>query len=112
MVKMPAAEMASYGIRVNGYIPSVIDTDMNKGLIAERGDQLLKLIVLRDFGRAIEVAWIMAFLASDYARCITSATLEISGGKMCVQNPTRLGWTRSYARKSLLRSRAKTPPSD
>lgn len=89
MIKTLAAEMAPYGIRVNGYIPGVIDTDMNKGLIAERGDQLLKPIVLRDFGHAIDIAWAMAFLASDYARYITGATLEISGGKMCVQNPDK-----------------------
>ena len=40
MVRTLAAELAPYGIRVNGYIPGVIDTEMNQALIAERGDQL------------------------------------------------------------------------
>ena len=31
----------------------------------------------------------MAFLASDYARYITGTCLEISGGKMGVQNPSK-----------------------
>src|SRR5699024_10164349 len=41
MVRTLAAELAPYGIRVNGYIPGVIDTEMNQALIAERGEQLL-----------------------------------------------------------------------
>ena len=89
MIRTLAAEMAPYGIRVNGYIPGVIDTDMNKALIAERGEQLLAPIALRTFGHAIDVAWGMAFLASDYARYITGTSLEISGGKMGVQNPAK-----------------------
>lgn len=98
MVKTLAAEMAPYGIRVNGYIPGVIDTDLNKGPIAEKGEQLLAPISLRSFGHAIDVAWAMAFLASDYARYITGATLEISGGKMCVQNPDK-AWMDKEARE-------------
>lgn len=87
MVRTLAAELAPYGIRVNGYIPGVIDTEMNQALIAERGEQLLAPIALRTFGHAEDVAWAMAFLASDYARYITGTCLEISGGKMGVQNP-------------------------
>ena len=89
MVRTLAAELAPYGIRVNGYIPGVIDTEMNQALIAERGEQLLAPIALRTFGHAEDVAWAMAFLASDYARYITGTCLEISGGKMGVQNPSK-----------------------
>ena len=89
MVRTLAAELAPYGIRVNGYLPGVIDTEMNQALIAERGEQLLAPIALRTFGHAEDVAWAMAFLASDYARYITGTCLEISGGKMGVQNPSK-----------------------
>ena len=89
MIKTLAAEMAPYGIRVNGYIPGVIDTDMNRELIAEKGDQLLAPIALHTFGHAVDIAWAMAFLASGYARYITGTSLEISGGKMGVQNPDK-----------------------
>ena len=42
-------------------------------------------------------AWALAFLASDYARYITGTTLEISGGKMGVQNPAK-AWKDKEAR--------------
>lgn len=89
MVKTLAAEMAPYGIRVNGYIPGVINTEMNRARIAADGDALKSAIALQSFGEPIDVAWALAFLASDYARYITGTALEISGGKMGVQNPAR-----------------------
>ncbi len=89
MVKTLAAEMAPYGIRVNGYIPGVIDTDINHDRIARDGDSLKTPIALQTFGTSLDVAWALAFLASDFASYITGATLEISGGKMGVQNPAR-----------------------
>lgn len=87
MIKTLAAELAPYGIRVNGYIPGVIDTDMTHALTESNGAAMRDVIAMREFGQPIDVAWAMAFLASDYARYITGTTLEISGGKMGVQNP-------------------------
>lgn len=89
MVKTLAAELAPYGIRVNGYVPGVIDTDINHVRIQRHGDSLKTAIALQSFGTSMDVAWGMAFLASDYARYITGTLLEISGGKMGVQNPAR-----------------------
>ena len=53
------------------------------------GEHPLAPIALRTFGHAFDVAWGMAFLAADYARYITGTCLEISGGKMGVQNPAK-----------------------
>jgi len=92
MVKTLAAELAPYGIRVNGYIPGVIDTDMTRALTAANGEAMRSAIAMRSFGEPIDVAWAMAFLASGYARYITGTTLEITGGKMGVQNPGK-AWT-------------------
>lgn len=89
MVKTLAAEMAPYGIRVNGYIPGVINTEMNRERIAADAEPLRSAIALQSFGEPVDVAWALAFLASDYARYITGTALEISGGKMGVQNPAR-----------------------
>ncbi|MBE6990554.1 MAG: SDR family oxidoreductase [Ruminococcaceae bacterium] len=89
MTRTLAAELAPYGIRVNGYIPGVIDTEMNRERIARDGDTLKTPIAMQTFGEPIDVAWGLAFLASDYARYITGTLLEITGGKMGVQNPAR-----------------------
>lgn len=97
-VRTLAAELAPYGIRVNGYIPGVIDTDINHERIARDGDSLKTAIALQTFGTSMDVAWSMAFLASDYACYITGALLEISGGKMGVQNPLR-AWEDKETRK-------------
>lgn len=97
MVKTLAAEMAPYGIRVNGYVPGVIDTQMNRARIAAAGDALRSAIALQSFGEPVDVAWALAFLASDYARYITGTALEITGGKMGVQNPEK-AWQDKEAR--------------
>lgn len=97
MVNTLAAELAPYGIRVNGYIPGVIDTDMTHALTVSNGEAMKSAIAMQTFGEPMDVAWALAFLASDYARYITGTTLEISGGKMGVQNPAK-AWKDKEAR--------------
>ena len=89
MIKTLAAELAPYGIRVNGYIPGVINTDLTRPVISVNGEAMKQAIAMQDFGQPEDVAWALAFLASGYARYITGTTLEISGGKMGVQNPAK-----------------------
>lgn len=89
MVKTLAAELAPYDIRVNGYIPGVIDTDMNRQVIADNGRAMSSVIAMQRFGESSDIAYAAAFLASEYARYITGICLEVSGGKMGVQNPTK-----------------------
>ena len=62
---------------------------MNRERIAADAEPLRSAIALQSFGEPVDVAWALAFLASDYARYITGTALEISGGKMGVQNPAR-----------------------
>ncbi len=97
LIRTLAAEFAPYKIRVNGYVPGVIDTDINRDRIREDGDSLRPAIASQTFGMPEDVAWAAAFLASDYARYITGTTLEISGGKLCVQNPES-AWSEKEAR--------------
>lgn len=82
-----AAELAPSHIRVNGYIPGVIDTQMNTRRLAEQGPDTIGQIALRRAGAAQEVAAGIVFLASDAASYVTGAELEISGGKFAVQLP-------------------------
>lgn len=97
MIRSLAAELAPYGIRVNGYIPGVIDTDMTRQLTETNGEAMRAAIALQQFGKPEDVAYAAAFLASDYARYITGATLEVTGGKMGVQNPGK-AWTDKRSR--------------
>lgn len=87
LTKTLAAELAPYNIRVNGFIPGVIATGMTQGVIDAKGDSLVSQIALRRLGEPDDVAKAVAFLASDAAGYITGTFLEISGGKLCVQNP-------------------------
>lgn len=81
-----AAELAVYGIRVNAYSPGVIETAMTQGVIAARREGLVAQIPLHRLGTPEEVARAVVFLASEAASYMTGTHLEITGGKLCVQN--------------------------
>ena len=87
LTKTFAAELAPRGIRVNAYIPGVIATGMTADVISQKGDGLLSQIAIGRLGRPADVANAVVFLASDAAGYLTGMALEVSGGKLCVQNP-------------------------
>ena len=82
-----AAELAPFGIRVIAYAPGVVSTDMTAAVISANGQRLAEQSVLNRLAEPCDVANYLVFLASDAARCITGTSVEISGGKLCVQNP-------------------------
>lgn len=87
LTKTLAAELAPYRIRVNGYIPGVIETGMTAGVIDSKGKELVEAIALHRLGKPEDVANAVSFLASLEASYLTGTFIEISGGKLCVQNP-------------------------
>lgn len=87
LTKSMAGEWAPYGIRVNAYIPGLIRTEISAPNIEKMGDALLRDIPLHRVGEPEDLADSLLFLASDRSAYITGTTLEISGGKRCVQNP-------------------------
>lgn len=87
LTKTMAAEFAPYNIRVNGFIPGVIATGMTQGVIDAKSDELNQAIALHHLGKPSDVANAVTFLASEDASYITGTFLEVSGGKLCVQNP-------------------------
>lgn len=87
LTKTLAAELAPLNIRVNAYIPGVIETDLTKDIIKSSHDKLIEQLALHKIGTPLDVANGIVFLASDAAQYITGTYLEISGGKFCVQNP-------------------------
>lgn len=87
LTKTLAAELAPRGIRVNGFIPGVIETGMTKGVIDSKKEELESAIALHKLGKPEDVANAVSFLASEEASYLTGTFIEVSGGKLCVQNP-------------------------
>ena len=81
MTRGLARTYAAAAIRVNAVAPGLVDTAMLRDDLAD--DVLQGLVAQVPLGRmatAEEVAPAVVFLASDHARYITGATLNISGG--------------------------------
>ncbi|MDR1536357.1 MAG: 3-oxoacyl-ACP reductase FabG [Planctomycetota bacterium] len=80
LTKSLARETGQRGITVNCVSPGFIDTDFIRDLPAERIDRYEKMIPLKRFGQAEEVARAILFLSSRESGYITGATLEVTGG--------------------------------
>jgi len=89
LTKVLAGELGPWGITANCYAPGMLPTEMNHfgELPAERQDRLLDMLSLRRWGEAEDVARLVTFLASDAASYITGALIDISGGKLSIQQP-------------------------
>jgi len=75
--KSLAMEIGKKKITVNAVAPGIIKTDMTKELDEQ---EMKKLVPLNRFGTAQEVAYTVAFLASEKASYITGETISINGG--------------------------------
>jgi 3-oxoacyl-[acyl-carrier protein] reductase len=80
LTRCAATELARFGIRVNAVAPGMLVTEMSQRARRRIGDRLLKLIPMRTFGTAEDVAQLVIFLASDESRYITGEVLNVKGG--------------------------------
>ena len=74
-----ARDLGPRGITVNNIQPGPVDTDMNpaQGPFAE---SLMKYLAVGRYGKAEEVAAMVAYLAGPEAAYVTGANLKIDGG--------------------------------
>lgn len=75
LAKSLASDLATSGITSNALAPTLIDTEMIASLT-----HLKDHIPVGRFGRPIEVAALVAFLASEEAGYITGEVVDINGG--------------------------------
>lgn len=83
--KAVAKQMAPYGITANAVAPGLIDTDITVGLVDDetrrRGqERAIASTLVGRIGRAEEVAFLIAYLASERAGYITGEEVDINGG--------------------------------
>ncbi len=80
MTRAMARELGSRNITVNCVAPGFIETDMTRALSADQTAGLLGQIPLGRLGAPADIAYAVAFLASDQAEYITGTTLHVNGG--------------------------------
>lgn len=80
--KALAREVGSRGITVNAVAPGFVPTALTDVLPEELKQSMLKLIPLARWGKPEEIAYAVAFLASDEAAYITGQVLSVDGGMM------------------------------
>ncbi len=78
--KSLAKEIGPRHITVNAVAPGFVETGLTKDLPADLKEAALKATPLGRWGTAEEVAYAVAFLASDEAAFITGQTLSVDGG--------------------------------
>lgn len=80
--KALAREVASRQITVNAVAPGFVPTSLTEDLPEELKQWMLNVTPLGRMGKPEEIAYAVAFLASDEASFITGQVLSIDGGMM------------------------------
>jgi len=82
MTRSLGKALAAHGIRVNAVAPGQVITDMHRSLDPERQKFNLELIPMKRSGQPDELARVIAFLAGEGASFMTSAIVDVNGGKL------------------------------
>lgn len=80
LTKALARELASRNITVNAIAPGFVPTALTMDLPEELKESMMKLIPVGRWGKPEEIAYAVAFLASEEAAYITGQVLSVDGG--------------------------------
>lgn len=81
MVKTTARELGKYGVTVNAIAPGLILTDMMAAMSEEAKQTSLNETVLKRLGEPEDVAHVVSFFCSDFARHVTGEVVKVDGGQ-------------------------------
>lgn len=79
LTKGLARDLGPRGITVNNVQPGPVDTDMNPA-VGEMADGMRSFMALNRYGKDVEIASFVSYLAGPEAGYITGANLTIDGG--------------------------------
>jgi 3-oxoacyl-[acyl-carrier protein] reductase len=82
LVRALSKELAPQGITVNAVLPALIETDLlkDKEPDLEKRSKYIERIPVGRFGTPRDVAYMVLFLASDYAGFVTGQNIIVDGG--------------------------------
>ena len=82
LVRALSKELAPLGITVNAVLPALIETDLlrDKEPDQEKRNKFIERIPVGRFGTPQDVAYMVLFLASEYAGFITGQNIIVDGG--------------------------------
>jgi len=81
LVKTTAKELGGRGVTVNAIAPGLILTDMMEAMPEEAKQTSLDETALRRLGEPEDVAHVVSFFCSDYARHVTGEVIKVDGGQ-------------------------------
>ncbi|MEO7084921.1 MAG: SDR family NAD(P)-dependent oxidoreductase [Gemmatimonadaceae bacterium] len=83
LTRASAKELGPFGITVNAICPGLIDTELtHENASPELLDRIVAGFPVPRLGRAVEVADLICFLASETAGYMTGTSTDISGGDL------------------------------
>jgi len=81
LTKTVARELGKFNVNVNAVAPGMVETDMMRVLPQDVKDKSISETVLERVAQPEDIAHVVTFLCSEYARHITGEVIKVDGGQ-------------------------------